>query len=72
MTQTALRPVPIFKASLGDACPRCRRVMTVARQEDFEVLNCVCGHSCKQQTGEMKLEYAQQVLERTAQKRGQQ
>lgn len=71
--QPVLQPVPIFRRSLGDKCPRenCRRVLSVTRVEDFEILSCSCSYSCKQQSGEMKLAYAQQVFERTAQRRSQ-
>ena len=65
---TALQPVAIFPTSLKDNCPRCRKTMTATRCEDFEILSCVCQYSCKQQSGEMKLAFRQQVKERTAQK----
>ncbi len=67
--ETARRPIAIFPRSLGDACPKCRKPMTVTPCEDFEILTCTCGHSCKQQSGEMKLHWSFQVLERTAQKK---
>lgn len=69
--EPAIRPIAIFPRSLGNGCPRCRKSMTVTRCEDFEILTCTCGHSCKQQSGEMKLQYREQFLERTAQPRRQ-
>lgn len=65
--QPVRQPVPIFRSSLGNNCPRCRKAMTVRRHEDFEVLQCTCGYGCKQQSGEMKLQYRETELKRTAQ-----
>lgn len=65
-------PVPVFQhPSLGDACPRssCGLKMSTAKVEDFEIVRCSCGYSCKQISGEMKLAYRTQVFERTAQRR---
>lgn len=67
--EPALRPIAIFPRSCGNNCPRCRKAMSVTRSEDFELVNCPCGYSCKQQSGEMKLAYREQTLERTAQPR---
>ncbi len=71
MIEPVLRPVAIFPRSTGNNCPTCRKPMAVSRCEDFEVLQCNCGYSCRQQSGEMKLEWHSQMFERTAQQRSQ-
>ncbi len=63
----------MFPPSLGDCCPRssCGLKMSVVRQEDFQVVACICGYSVKEISGELKREHHESQFERTAQRRSQ-
>lgn len=63
----------MFPPSLGDVCPRsgCGLKMSVVRQEDFQVVGCICGYQCKEISGTLKREYHESRFKRTAQRRSQ-
>ena len=54
-------PTPVFIPSLGMCCPRnrCGMTMTETRCEDFIIISCRCGYICREQSGEMKADWAE-------------